>query len=123
VNPTLAQIKTWLGAKILTGFGAMGRKISMAHSADLMSDVLAFSHSDSVLLTGLTNRQVIRTAEVVGIVGVIFVRGKHPSQVVVDLAEEYQLPLMVSKFCMFDAVGLLFKRGLRGWSIFKPEEN
>jgi energy-converting hydrogenase Eha subunit H len=106
VSATLAHIKDWLGAELLTGSEALERTISMAHSADLMSDVLAFSHSDSVLLTGLTNPQVVRTAEVV-----------------VELAEEYGLPLMVSNLSMFDAVGILFDRGLRGWSMLDPEQD
>lgn len=122
VSATLAHIKDWLGAELLTGSEALERAISMAHSADLMSDVLAFSHSDSVLLTGLTNPQVVRTAEVAGILGVVFVRGKRPAQVVVELAEEYGLPLMVCNLSMFDAVGILFERGLRGWSMFDQEE-
>ena len=117
MSHTLAQIKDWLDAEVLTGLEAIERRISMAHSADLMSDVLAFSHSDSILLTGLTNAQVVRTAEVAGIFGVVFVRGKRPATVVVELAEEYGLPLLVTKLSMFDAVGLLFERGLRGWSL------
>lgn len=120
MSPTLAQIKDWLDAEVLTGSEAMEQKVSMAHSADLMSDVLAFSQSDSILLTGLTNPQVVRTAEVAGILGVVFVRGKRPAQVVVELAEEYGLPLLVSNLSMFDAVGLLFARGLRGWSLVGP---
>ncbi len=120
MSPTISQIKDWLDAEVLTGSEALERSISMAHSADLMSDVLAFSHSDSILLTGLSNPQVVRTAEVAGILGVVFVRGKRPAQVVVELAEEYGLPLMVTNLSMFDAVGLLFARGLRGWSLVEP---
>jgi hypothetical protein len=59
---------------------------------------------------------------VAGILGVVFVRGKRPAQVVVELAEEYGLPLMVTGLSMFDAVGVLFQRGLRGWSMIGREE-
>lgn len=116
---TLAQVAQWLEAEVLTGGQGLERRISMGHSADLMSDVLAFSHADSLLLTGLANPQVIRTAEVAGIQGVVFVRGKRPSAEVVELARQFEMPLMLSKLSMFDAVGLLFQAGLRGWSLME----
>lgn len=118
---TLAQIGDWLEAEVLTGAQFLDRQVVMAHSADLMSDVLAFSHSGSVLLTGLANPQVIRTAEVAGLVGIIFVRGKRPSPNVLELAAEYDLPLLLTSLAMFDAVGILFDHGLRGWSLLGPE--
>ncbi len=116
---TLAQVVKWLEAEVLTGEEGLERLVAMGHSADLMSDVLAFSRSDSLLLTGLANPQVIRTAEVSGIQGVLFVRGKRPAPEVVELAQEFGLPLMLSKLSMFDAVGLLFSHGLRGWSLLE----
>ena len=114
---TLSQIAAWLQAEVLYGGQALDREVRMCHGADLMSDVLAFSHPDTLLLTGLTNAQVVRTAEVAGIYAVVFVRGKRPADAVVALAEEYDLPLMVSSLSMFDACGLLFAHGLRGWSL------
>jgi hypothetical protein len=119
---SLAQIAQWLRADVLCCGHVMDRRIVMCHGADLMSDVLAFSRPDTLLLTGLANPQVVRTAEVAGIFGVVFVRGKRPSEVVVALAEEYDLPLMVSPYAMFDACGLLFAQGLRGWSLCPGQE-
>lgn len=113
----LAQIASWLQAEILNGQDGLDREIQLAHAADMMSDVLAFSHPGSLLLTGLANPQVVRTAEVAGIRAVIFVRGKRPSEAVTLLAQEFDLPLMTTAYSMFDACGLLFEKGLRGWSL------
>lgn len=118
---SLAQVAQWLRADVLCCAHVLDRSIAMCHGSDLMSDVLAFSHPNTLLLTGLTNPQVVRTAEVAGIYGVVFVRGKRPREVMVALAEEYELPLMVSPYAMFDACGLLFKQGLRGWSLHGQE--
>lgn len=103
-----------LGAEVLTHSGDLDRAVVGAQGCDLMSDVLAFSKPDSLLLTGLINPQVVRTAEVAGILGVVFVRGKRPDAAVVELAEEFGLPLMVTEHSMFDACGELHGRGLRG---------
>lgn len=113
----LAQIASWLQAEVLSGHEALEREVLLAHAADMMSDVLAFSHPGSLLLTGLANPQVVRTAEVAGIRAVVFVRGKRPSEAVTLLAQEFDLPLMTTAHSMFDACGLLFARGLRGWSL------
>lgn len=118
---TLTQIGVWLEAEVLSGAEDLDRQVVMAHSADLMSDVLAFSRSGSVLLTGLANPQVIRTAEVAGLVGIVFVRGKRPAPAVLELARDFRLPVLLTPLAMFDAVGVLFERGLRGWSLFSPE--
>ena len=117
MNATLSQIASWLEAEVLCGADCLERQVCMCHGADLMSDVLAFSRPETLLMTGLTNPQVVRTAEVAGIFGVVFVRGKRPGEVVVALAKEYELPLMVTQRSMFDACGLLFHHGLRGWSL------
>lgn len=82
-------------------------------AADLMSDVLAFNiEGNSILLSGLTTAQVIRTAEVAGICAIVFVRGKRPSQQVVDLAEELSIPLICCEFSMYKSCGILFGAGL-----------
>ncbi|MFZ5584882.1 MAG: DRTGG domain-containing protein [Thermodesulfobacteriota bacterium] len=117
MQATLAEIAAWLQAEVLCGQDRLARAIALCHGADMMSDVLAFSRPASLLLTGLSNPQVVRTAEVAGIAGVIFVRGKRPSEAMVLLAQEFDLPLMVTAYSMFDACGLLFEKGLRGWSL------
>lgn len=117
MKASLAEIAVWLQAEVLCGADCLVREITLCHGADMMSDVLAFSRPASLLLTGLSNPQVVRTAEVAGIAGVVFVRGKRPSEAMVILAQEFDLPLMITALSMFDACGVLFEKGLRGWSL------
>jgi predicted transcriptional regulator len=112
---SLTNIASWLEAEPLAGNQWMDRTIEVVFSCDLMSDVLAFSNPQSLLLTGLTNQQVIRTAEVAGMLGIVFVRGKRPSQPVLDLAEEFSLPVLLTRLSMFEASGRLYSRGLKGF--------
>ena len=88
-------------------------EVEAAISSDLMSDVLAFAEPGSVMLTGLTNAQSVRTADVADLKAVIYVRGKQPADETVTLATEMGIPLMVSKLMMFEASGILFENGLR----------
>ncbi|MFO7918191.1 MAG: DRTGG domain-containing protein [Anaerolineae bacterium] len=86
-------------------------------AADLMSDVLAISHTDALLMTGLTNPQVIRTAEMADIKAVVFVRGKYPPPETITLAEEKGIPLLSSPYTMYESCGRLYQAGLRGEKI------
>jgi hypothetical protein len=81
-------------------------------ASDLMSDVLAFSRSGAVLLTGLVSLQTIQTAYIAEISAVIFVRGKKPGEDVIALARDRSLPLLASPFSLYEACGLLYKTGL-----------
>ncbi len=88
-------------------------EIHAAGAADLMSDVLATAHqSNAVLLTGLCNPQVVRTAVMADISAVIFVRGKQPSKETIELAIDEKLPLITSPFGMFELCGRLYQAGL-----------
>jgi predicted transcriptional regulator len=78
-----------------------------------MSDVLSFSITKSLLVTGLTNAQVIRTAEMAAIEAIIFIQGKRPDTQTIKLAEEKHIPLLVTDLSMFDACGRLYEKGLR----------
>ena len=89
-------------------------EVYAACGSDLMSDVLAFVKDQSVLLSGLLNPQVVRTAEMMDILCVIFVRGKEPDQAMIDLAIEKDICLMSTDNRMFAACGKLYERGLRG---------
>jgi len=80
----------------------------------LMSDVLSFVKSGSFLLTGLTNSQVIRTAEMAEISAVCFVNGKIPQRDTINLADEKKIPLMVTKALMYECCGRLHEKGLAG---------
>lgn len=80
----------------------------------MMSDVLAFVKDQSVLLTGLVNSQVVRTAEMMDMVCIIFVRGKEPSEEIINLAADRGIVLMKTSLRMFPACGILYQAGLRG---------
>ena len=95
------------------------QEIVMGCGADLMSDVLAFTHDGTLLMSGLTNPQVVRTAEMAGIKAIVFVRGKIPPAETVALAEEKGIPLLASKYTMFETCGLLYKAGLSGCGLFE----
>ena len=87
-------------------------QISGAYGADLMSDVLAASQPDAVLLTGLTNPQVVRTAQMAEFRAIIFVRGKQPQTETLLLAAQENIPLITSSFGMFELCGRLHEAGL-----------
>lgn len=87
-------------------------KIKNACGADLMSDVLAFSNEKTLLLTGLTNPQVVRTAEMIGIKVIIFVRGKEPPVETISLANQLNIFLYSTNKPLFEACGILYKNGI-----------
>ncbi len=80
--------------------------------ADLMSDVLASIEPGAVLLTGLCNPQVIRTAQMADVAAVVLVRGKQPPVATIELANDEEIPLIISPFGMFELCGRLYKAGL-----------
>jgi predicted transcriptional regulator len=84
-----------------------------------MSDVLAFTHTGTLLMTGLTNPQVVRTAEMAGIVAIVFVRGKLPPPETIALAEEKGIPLLASKYTMYETCGRIFRTGLKSCGLFQ----
>jgi predicted transcriptional regulator len=112
----LFDIQAALKAEVLIGAEWMHRDANGACGADLMSDVLAFTKERAILLTGLTNVQVIRTAEISDLVAIIFVRGKRPGKDVIQMAAEKEIPLMVSEYPLYEACGLLYQQGLPGCS-------
>ncbi|MDP3286465.1 MAG: DRTGG domain-containing protein, partial [Desulfobacterales bacterium] len=83
-------------------------------SADLMDDVLSAIAKNGLLLTGLTSEDVIRTAQIAGVVAIVFVRGKKPDEQIVSLAKSYNLPLLLTRYSLFVASGRLYMNGLRG---------
>ncbi|MGQ9681807.1 MAG: DRTGG domain-containing protein [Anaerolineae bacterium] len=111
---TLDEVIVAIEGRRLTSGPDRGLVVSTACGADLMSDVLAFTHPGTLLLTGLTNPQVVRTAEVAGIAAVVFVRGKVPPPETVALAEERGIPLLATHHSLYEACGRLFMAGLPG---------
>jgi len=110
----ISEIAAVLNAEVYTVNHDENADIKSACSADLMSDVMAFSKENALLLTGLVNPQVIRTAEMMDMKAVIFVRGKKPQQAMIDLAEEKRIALLATDYPLFDASGKLYERGIRG---------
>ncbi len=109
----LADILAILNARVLTNQVPLQKTVESAYCADLMSDVLSFSVTNSLLVTGLTNAQVIRTAEMAAIEVIIFIQGKRPDSQTIKLAEEKRIPLLATDLSMFDTCGKLYERGLR----------
>jgi predicted transcriptional regulator len=110
---TLTEIQKILDAVTLSKNTDGTLNILSAYGADLMSDVLAFSIADSLLITHLTNTQVIHTADIAEIKAIVFVQGKRPDMEIIALADAKKIPLMVTGFSMFDSCGRLYERGLR----------
>jgi len=98
--------------ELLTKSSDLSREIRGGCSADLMSDILAFIQPDAVLLTGLCNPQVVRTAQMSDVAAVVFVRGKKPNGETIELAEKENIPLISSPFGMFELSGRLYQAGL-----------
>lgn len=105
-----------LEAQIIVGDDKDNLDICSACGSDLMSDVMAFVKENVALLTGLVNPQVVRTAEMMDIKVVIFVRGKMPSKDIIDLAEEKGIIVLSTKYSMFIACGKLYQAGIMGRS-------
>ena len=110
----IKDIQGLLEAKLVVDGGNMDLDIHYACGADMMSDVLAFVKDQPVLLTGLCNPQVIRTAEMMDIMCLVFVRGKRPDEKMIELARERNICLLATPHTMFTACGLLYKAGLVG---------
>ena len=110
----VSDIKDLLEAEVLCGEEYCSREVHTACGSDMMSDVLAYVKDQSVLLTGLCNPQSVRTAEMMDIVCIVFVRGKMPDESIVELAKEREIVLLSTQKRMFSACGILYSNGLRG---------
>lgn len=113
----LRQIKEILEAKTLGQYEDLDLEIRYGYGADLMSDVLAFIVEGCLLLTGLTTEQVIRTAEVVDVKAIVFVRGKTPPPNVIKMADEKNITLLSTNCTMYLACGRLYSAGLPGYKV------
>ncbi len=110
----ISEMQQLLEARVLCCEENIEREVYSACGCDLMSDVLAFVKDQAVLLTGLVNPQVIRTAEMMDMICVVFVRSKVPTQEMIDLAKDSGIVLMVSNKRLYEACGLLYTNGLVG---------
>ena len=108
----LSEIVETLSCEVLTGTDQLHMRVEFGCASDLMSDVLAFSQAGALLLTGLVNIQTVQTAYIAEIKAVVFVRGKKPGREIISLAQEKKIPLFGTPYSMYEACGLLYKKGL-----------
>ena len=112
----LSEIRDILQAEVLTGEEDLSADVQQVVASDGMSEILAFARSKELMITGLTNIQSIRTADIAGVSAVIYCRGKRPDKKVVDFARQKKIPVLVTRMGMFDICGILYARGLKGVS-------
>lgn len=108
----ISEIKDLLGAELLCGEESLSNDVYSACCSDMMSDVLAYVKDQGVLLTGLLNPQVIRTANMMDMVCIVFVRNKMPTEEMINLARECDLVVMRSSLRAYEASGRLYHAGL-----------
>ena len=108
----ISKIKELLEAEVICGEDSLEREVASACGSDMMSDVLAYVKDQAVLLTGLVNPQVVRTAEMMDMVCIVFVRSKSPTEEMVQLARESNMVLLKTKKRMYEACGKLYAGGL-----------
>ena len=114
---TISKIRELLDAELLCGEDELSREVFTACGSDMMSDVLAYVKDQAVLLTGLVNAQVVRTAEMMDMICVVFVRSKRPTDEMITLAKDHGIVLMCSPKRMYEACGILYSNGLNPNSI------
>lgn len=111
---TVREIQNILSAEVVCGGDCLDREVNDACGSDMMSDVLAYVKDQAVLLTGLVNSQVIRTAEMMDMVCIVFVRSKRPTLEMIETAQESGIALLSTEKRMFEACGILYTNGLCG---------
>jgi len=113
---TLHEIRDILQCEVLAGEDDLQVDIQQVVASDGMSEILAFAKSKELMITGLTNIQSIRTADIAGVSAVIYCRGKRPDKKVIDFARQKRIPVLITNMVMFDICGILYNKGLKGVS-------
>ena len=109
---TIQDICRILDAKIVSGEEFAGKDVKKGFASDLMSDVLTLDTDDMVLITGLTNTQTLRTAEMADISCILFVRDKKVTDEMKEIAEDNEMVLLECRYSMFRTIGMLYEAGL-----------
>ena len=117
----IADMVKVLNARILCGEDRLETRVYTACCSDLMSDVLAFVNEKTVLITGLTNPHVLRTADMLDLKCLVYARGKVPGEEILEQAVDQGLVVITTRETAFTACGLLYEAGLRGVPIEWPE--
>ena len=117
----IATIAELLDARVLCGEELLEGEVHSACGCDMMSDVLAYVKEQAVLITGLCNPQVVRTAVMMDMKCIVFVRGKKPQQDILDLAKDAGIVVLATDERMYVACGKLYASGLAGGSVVENE--
>ncbi len=110
----ISTIKDLLNAEVICNEEGLGRHVYSACGSDMMSDVLAYVKDQAVLITGLLNAQVVRTAEMMDMNCIVFVRSKMPTAEIIALAEDSGIVVLSTNKRMYEACGILYSNGLVG---------
>ena len=110
----ISTIRDLLDAKVLSCEEKLGSHVYSAFGCDLMSDVLAFVDNQAVLLSGLVNPQVVRTAVMMDMCCIVFVRSKEPTEEMLKLAKESGIVILTTKKTLYNSCGILYSNGLVG---------
>lgn len=113
----IKDIATLANAEVLACPELINEEVYSACGSDMMSDVLAFVKEQGLLITGLVNPQVVRTAEMMDMRAILFVRNKKPTPEILELASQCDIVVMASKLRMFEACGLIYESGLKGTAL------
>lgn len=119
----LRDIKEILNCKSFSPAEMLEREITCCSAADLMSDVLQFAKTGSLILTGLTSNQILHVAEILDLSGIVLVRGKIPDNELITEARARNIPLLSTEIYLFDACGILYEHGLRSGKNGKNKTN
>ena len=109
---TIREIVKLLDATVCIGENRLDEEVEHAFASDLMSDVLTLKDTP-MLVTGLCNVQTIRTCDMANLDVVIFVRGKRPTEDMVELADENGMVLICTQYSMFKTCGILYQAGMK----------
>ena len=110
----ISTIKELLDAEVICCEEGLKLHVYSAFGSDMMSDVLAYVKEQAVLLTGLVNPQVVRTAEMMDISAIVFVRGKDPDESIIEMAKAKDMVIMTTELPLYIACGELYTNGLVG---------
>ncbi|MFQ6070191.1 MAG: hypothetical protein ACE5LC_06665 [Candidatus Aminicenantales bacterium] len=117
----LKKVKELLEAEIIYGEDHLEQEVQAAGASDLMSDVLAFGKPGILLLTGLSNSQSVRTANIIDAKAIVYVRGKKPDREGIEIAKEKGIPILSTNHMMYKACGILYQHGCPGVSSVEKE--
>lgn len=113
----LNEVKKLLNAEVLCCEERLNDNVKSVFACDLMSDVLAFVEDGALLITGLLNTQTIRTAEMMDISAIVFVRGKKPNEEMINMAIENNIILLTTENILYTSCGILYSNGLNEASL------